>query len=138
LRVLEPPDENALKVAGIIIGSACYVHTERHAADVIWTGDLRALQQKFIDLLSESTYLSRVDVATAFTLTLSAGRPPRSVTEAGTTTATYVNSLFDFIDALKLPRNTEDERTYRYSKTAPFKELGFSIDWFDVFQHRLV
>lgn len=49
------------------------------------------------------------------------------------TTETYINSLVDFIDALKLPRNTEDERTHRYSKIAPFRELGFGTDWFDVF-----
>jgi hypothetical protein len=84
-------------------------------------------------MLSTSTYLDGEDIATAFTLTLSAGRIQRSVKEAGTTTEAYVNSLFGFIDALKLPRNTEDDKIYRYEKLAPFTEIGFGTNWFDIF-----
>jgi hypothetical protein len=133
LRVFEPPDENSLKVASAIIGSARYVHTERHAVDIIWRGDLRALQRYYVDSLSASTYLTGEDTATAFTLTLSAGRVPQSVKEAGTTTEGHTNSIFDFIDALKLPRNTEDEKARRYVKIAPFTEMGFDTKWFDIY-----
>jgi hypothetical protein len=131
--VLQQPDENALKVAGVIIGSARYVHTERHAIGIIWKGDLRALQRHCVEILSTSTYLDGEDTATAFTLALSAGRIPQSVKEAGTTTEAYVNSLFGFIAALKLPRSTEDEKTHRYAKIAPFTKIGFGMDWFDIF-----
>ena len=52
--------------------------------------------------------------------------------DEGTTAEAYANSIFDFIDALKLPRATEHERTHRYAKLAPFTEIGFDTDWFDV------
>lgn len=135
MRLLEPPDENALKVAGLVVDSAHYVHSERHAVDVIWRQDLRALQRRCVDILSKSTYLNGGDATSAFTMTLSTGRLPQRAKEAGITIDTHVTSLFNFIDALKLPRNTKEEKIFLYDKIAPFTELSYNSDWFDVFIH---
>ena len=127
VQLLESPDENSLHVTGKILGRATLVHTERHSKDVIWENDVRILRDRVVNMLE--TYSTGEDVATAFTLTLSAGKLPRSVEEAGTTEQQFADSVLDFMAAVKLPKDTEEERKHRYDEIARFRHLGLDGDW---------
>ena len=128
-RLTESPDPDMLSVEGKIIGSASFVHSEHHCPQVVWHVDARVLRQRIIEIMGETYKPTGQTTGTAFTLTLSAGQVFESVQEAGTSAQEFADMALDFLAALKLPRDTQVQRDYRYSQTGKFKKYGFDGGW---------
>lgn len=130
VRYLESPDEDSLKVEGVILGKAIYVSPHRHGPQILLNGKRRATQNVCREMLK--SYPTEEDVDTAFGLALIAGNIP-NITNCGTTPEEYAETFIRFVEACTMPQTSEEERKRRYEAAAPYFKLGFNPNWFDLF-----
>ena len=136
LRIKESPSPNNLRIEGKVVGTATFVHSARHMADVIGYADARILCQRVVDLLGSTYHATGESVATAFTLTLSCGQLPKSVQDAGTSAQKFADLVLDYLDALK-PHMGLSESVRCSRGLEEFQEYGFGESWPEIYRNTL-
>ncbi|KAH6880154.1 heterokaryon incompatibility protein-domain-containing protein [Thelonectria olida] len=118
-----------LGVEGVILGRATYVSEHEHLGPLLMKNGFFQCHEACLNTLH--SYPTGESVEQAFALTMMTGELPKDIVEKNMSVETYSEKHLEWVRALLLPRDTEEQRKARDEVIRRLFQMGFTNDWLE-------